>query len=281
MRTGDVSEPKLENVCESISVVDAFTDRPFAGNQAGVCLLTGPADPEWMQLLTRELNLAETAFLSPEGDAFRLRWFTPTVEVDLCGHATLATAHILWEQGRLPPEARPVFNTNSGPLTATLADGRIWLDFPSLPEEPCRPPEGLAEALGAQAVHVGKDAFDYVVELESEAVVRGLDPDLARLSAMDARGVIVTSRSADPAFDFVSRFFAPAIGIPEDPVTGSAHCCLAPFWAARLGKLDLVGHQVSKRGGVVYVQLRGNRVRLGGQAVTIWRGKLADRAATL
>jgi PhzF family phenazine biosynthesis protein len=195
--------------------------------------------------------------------------------VDLCGHATLATAHLLWEQGRLAPDARPVFNTNSGPLTATLEDGRIWLDFPGLPEEPCAPPAGLAEALGARAVHVGKDTFDYLVELESEAVVRALEPDLARLAAMDARGVVVTSLSADPAFDFVSRFFAPAIGIPEDPVTGSAHCCLAPFWADRLGRTDLVGHQVSKRGGVVYVQVRGDRVRLGGHAVTIWRGQLA------
>jgi PhzF family phenazine biosynthesis protein len=270
-----MSAADFESVCEAIYVVDAFTGKPFGGNPAGVCLLTRAAEPEWMQHVASELNLAETAFLSPEGAAFRLRWFTPAVEVDLCGHATLATAHILWEQGRLAQTDEPVFNTNSGPLTATREDGRIWLDFPSLPEEPCETPPGLVEALGARALHVGKDAFDYLVELESDDAVRGLEPDLARLAAVPARGVIVTSRSTDPAFDFVSRFFAPAIGIPEDPVTGSAHCCLAPYWADRLGSTELVGHQVSPRGGIVHVQVRGDRVRLGGYAVTIWRGRLA------
>ncbi len=265
----------MKSICESIAVVDAFAERPFAGNPAGVCLLSQPADPEWMQLVARELNLSETAFLSPEDEAFRLRWFTPTVEVDLCGHATLATAHILWELGRLAPTDEPLFHTKSGSLTARRQDGRIVLDFPCLPEQPCEPPAGLVEALGAPASYVGENAFDYLVELESEAVVRSLRPDLARLATLAARGVIVTSRSDDPAFDFVSRFFAPGAGIPEDPVTGSAHCCLGPYWGDRMGKTDLVGHQVSARGGVVRVQVREDRVRLGGHAVTVWRGELS------
>jgi predicted PhzF superfamily epimerase YddE/YHI9 len=260
--------------CESIAVVDAFADRPFAGNPAGVCLMREPADPEWMQLVARELNLSETAFLSPEGDAFRLRWFTPTVEVDLCGHATLATAHLLWELGRLAPTDEPLFHTRSGLLSACRADGRILLDFPALPDQPCEPPAGLVKALGAPARYTGKNAFDYLAELESEAAVRELRPNLARLAALSARGVIVTARSDDPAFDFVSRFFAPGAGIPEDPVTGSAHCCLGPYWTDRLGKTELTGHQVSARGGTVQVQVRGDRVRLGGHAITVWRGEL-------
>jgi PhzF family phenazine biosynthesis protein len=264
----------MKSICESIAVVDAFAERPFAGNPAGVCILSKPADPEWMQLVARELNLSETAFLSPEGEAFRLRWFTPAVEVDLCGHATLATAHILWELGRLAPTDEPSFHTKSGPLTARREDGRIMLDFPSLPEQPCDVPAGLSEALGVRARYVGKSAFDYLVELESEKVVRNLQPDLVRLATLSTRGVIVTSGSQDPAFDFVSRFFAPGAGIPEDPVTGSAHCCLGPHWGDRLGKADLIGHQVSSRGGVVRVQVRGDRVRLGGHAITIWRGEL-------
>jgi PhzF family phenazine biosynthesis protein len=196
------------------------------------------------------------------------------VEVDLCGHATLATAHVLWESRRLAHTDEPLFQTRSGPLTARREEGRIMLDFPSLPGQACEAPSGLVEALGAQARHVRKNAFDYLVELESEAAVRSLQPDLGRLAALPARGVIVTSPSEDPAFDFASRFFAPGSGIPEDPVTGSAHCCLGPYWCERSGKTDLMGHQVSARGGIVRVQVRGDRVRLGGHAVTIWRGEL-------
>jgi PhzF family phenazine biosynthesis protein len=258
-----------------IFVVDAFTDRPFAGNPAAVCALDRPADDAWMQQVAAEMNLSETAFLVPEADGFRLRWFTPAVEVDLCGHATLASAHVLWETGRLPPAATARFQTRSGTLTAVREGDRIVLDFPAVPVEPCAPPDGLADALGVVPRGVGRNRMDVLVELESESAVRGLRPDFARLAAVPVRGIIVTAPSDDPAFDFVSRFFAPACGVAEDPVTGSAHCALGPFWAARLGKTDLVGRQVSKRGGVVQVGVRGDRVKLGGRAITVLRGELS------
>ncbi|HEY1375821.1 MAG TPA: PhzF family phenazine biosynthesis protein [Gemmataceae bacterium] len=257
-----------------VYVVDAFADRPFTGNPAAVCPLDRPADDGWMQDVAAEMNLSETAFLAPEADGFRLRWFTPAVEVDLCGHATLASAHVLWETGRLPAGEPARFHTRSGQLTATRAGGDIVLDFPAVPVEPCPPPDGLTDALGATPRGVGRNRMDVLVELDSESAVRRLRPDFGRLTAVPVRGVIVTAPSADPAFDFVSRFFAPASGVPEDPVTGSAHCALGPFWAARLGKIDLVGRQVSRRGGVVRVGVRGDRVHLGGRAVTVLRGEL-------
>jgi PhzF family phenazine biosynthesis protein len=260
---------------QSIVVVDAFANQPFTGNPAAVCILNQPRDERWMQLVAREMNLSETAFLSPESDAFRLRWFTPTVEVELCGHATLASAHALWESGRLRETEEARFQTRSGLLTARRQGDRIVLDFPAVNAQACEAPAGLVQAIGAPVRYTAKNAFDYLFELESEAAVRALHPDFERLAAVHARGVIVTSRSDDPAFDFVSRFFAPACGIPEDPVTGSAHCCLGPHWSARLGKMDLVGNQVSSRGGIVQVQVRGNRVHLGGHAVTIMRGELS------
>jgi PhzF family phenazine biosynthesis protein len=260
---------------QSIVVVDAFADHPFTGNPAAVCLLNQPGDERWMQLVAREMNLSETAFLSPEGDAFRLRWFTPTVEVDLCGHATLAGAHILWESGRLRSTDEARFQTRSGLLTARHEGEQIVLDFPAVVAQPCEAPPGLVEALGKPASYTAKNAFDYLVEVGSESVVRTLQPDFERLAALPVRGVMVTSRSDDPAFDFVSRFFAPASGIREDPVTGSAHCCLGPHWSGRLGKTDLVGHQVSARGGIVRVKVRGDRVHLGGHAITILRGELS------
>ena len=254
--------------------VDAFTNQPFAGNPAAVCLLDEPGDPAWMQQVAREMNLAETAFLVKQADGYSLRWFTPAVEVDLCGHATLASAHVLWEQGYLSPGDQARFHTKSGLLTAEQQGDWIELNFPAKPEEPAESIPGLAEALGTTPVYVGMSQFDCLVEVESEAVVRGIQPDFARLSAIPARGVIVTSQASTPGYDFVSRFFGPRVGVPEDPVTGSAHCVLSPFWSARLGRAELIGYQASARGGMVRARLDGERVRLGGQAVTVLRGEL-------
>jgi PhzF family phenazine biosynthesis protein len=254
--------------------VDAFTSEPFRGNPAAVCVLSAARDPSWMQNVAREMNLSETAFVRPLDEGFELRWFTPAVEVDLCGHATLASAHALWEMGRVAAEHAMRFHTRSGVLGARRADGMIELDFPATLAQPVEPPAGLVEALGASPRYVGRNRFDFLLELDSEESVRRLAPDFPRLRGADARGVIVTSRSDTRDRDFVSRFFAPGSGIDEDPVTGSAHCCLAPFWAARLNKSELVGHQISARGGVVRMRLDGDRVLLGGQAVTVWRGEL-------
>ena len=254
--------------------VDSFSAEPFAGNPAGVCLLTEPRDERWMQAVAREMNLSETAFLLPEGDGFRLRWFTPAVEVELCGHATLASAHVLWEEGVLVPSETARFATRSGELRASRRGDLIEMDFPAKPERPAEPPENLLEALGVKPLYLGRNVFDYLVLLDSEEAVRAVSPDFALLRTVTVRGVIVTAPSARPEFDFVSRFFAPAVGVDEDPVTGSAHCCLGPFWAARLGKSELVGHQVSARRGVVNVRVAGERVFLGGRAVTVLRGEL-------
>jgi len=254
--------------------VDAFTSEPFLGNPAAVCVLPEDRDASWMQKVAREMNLSETAFLRERPDGFGLRWFTPAVEVDLCGHATLAAAHVLWETGRLAPTATARFHTRSGLLTAVRRDDWIELDFPATPNEPAEAPPGLVEALGATPRYIGRNRFDYLVELEGEDAVRNLRPDFTRLAAVAARGIIVTSRSATPDRDFISRFFAPASGVNEDPVTGSAHCALAPFWSQRLKKSKFVAHQISQRGGVLKVQLDGARVRLGGQAVTVLRGEL-------
>jgi PhzF family phenazine biosynthesis protein len=257
-----------------ICVVDAFTDQPFRGNPAAVSVLPGPREDAWMQAVAREMNLSETAFLFAEGDGWRLRWFTPAVEVDLCGHATLASAHVLWQEGRAAPTEPIRFHTRSGLLAAARRDDSIELDFPAKPARPAPAPAGLLEALGATARYVGLTDFDYLIEAESAAIVRGLQPDFPRLRAAGARGIIVTARSDDPAFDFVSRFFAPCAGIDEDPVTGSAHCSLGPYWAERLGRTTLAGYQASARGGTVRVEVGPTRVKLGGQAVTVWRGWL-------
>jgi predicted PhzF superfamily epimerase YddE/YHI9 len=302
--------------------VDAFTNRPFAGNPAGVCLLEGPADDGWMQSLAAEMNVAETAYVYPLEDGFSLRWFTPSVEVDLCGHATLASAHVLWETGQLPQTEPARFQTRSGVLTASPGGEWIELDFPFVAAEPVDPPVGLLEALGVRAVGVYRAGPDYMVELTSESEVRGANPDLTALAKIQTRGVVVTavapaaaeprsdisgpgvpfavpagagapsaserpgepsapgvmaagSSRGHPAYDFVSRFFAPAVGIPEDPATGSSHCALGPFWAARLSKTQLTGYQASARGGVVRVRPEGRRVHIAGQAVTVFRGELA------
>jgi predicted PhzF superfamily epimerase YddE/YHI9 len=255
--------------------VDAFTDSAFAGNPAAVCLLPASREESWMQLVAREMNLAETAFLVRRTGGFDLRWFTPAVEVDLCGHATLASAHALWEEGAIEPNDPIHFHTRSGVLAATQADGLIWLDFPATPAEACPIPPDLAHGLiGATTRYVGRTPFDYLVELESAEAVRSLSPDLAALQRLPVRGVIVTAKSDDGKYDFISRFFAPAAGVPEDPVTGSAHSGLAPHWAARLGRNELVGYQASARGGIVRVRLDGKRVHLGGHAVTVLRGEL-------
>jgi PhzF family phenazine biosynthesis protein len=255
--------------------VDAFTDTPFRGNPAAVCVLPAPHDERVMQDVAREMNLSETAFLvrRPDG-GFDLRWFTPTVEVALCGHATLASAHVLWDEGHLPPTEAARFSTKSGWLTCQRQGAWIEMDFPAKLEESAAPPAELGAALGASMKYVGKNAFDYLVEVDSEATVRALTPDHTTLRRLPVRGVIVTAAADSQGYDFVSRFFAPGSGIDEDPVTGSAHCALAPFWAARLGKTDMTAYQASPRGGVVRVGVRGDRVLLAGQAVTVLRGEL-------
>ena len=257
-----------------ITQVDAFTDTPFAGNPAAVCLLQAPRDEGWMLSVAREMNLSETAFLVRTADGYDLRWFTPSVEVALCGHATLASAHVLWEDGHLPSARQARFHTKSGLLTGDRAGEWIELDFPAKREERAPAPAGLAEALGVTPKYVGKNQFDYLVEVDGEVTVRRLTPNHAMLATLPVRGVIVTSRADSAGYDFVSRFFAPGSGVPEDPVTGSAHCALGPYWQSRLGKSDFVAYQASPRGGVVRVRVAGDRVKLGGQAVTVLRGEL-------
>lgn len=227
-----------------------------------------------MQAVAQEMNLSETAFLQRQADGFQLRWFTPTVEVDLCGHATLASAHVLWEGGYLRPGQPARFYTRSGLLTAERRGECIELDFPAAPPQETSPPPELLHALGVKAKFVGRNRFDYLLEVDSEDVVREMKPDFGVLAKVAARGVIVTSQAASPGYDFVSRFFAPAAGIDEDPVTGSSHCCLGPFWKARLGKDEFVAYQASRRGGVVRVRVALPRVLLGGKAVTVLRGEL-------
>jgi PhzF family phenazine biosynthesis protein len=254
--------------------VDAFTDKPFAGNPAAVCLLQEAADETWMQNVAAEMNLSETAFLVPQADDYILRWFTPVVEVDLCGHATLASAHVLWETGNLEADEEARFHTKSGLLTAVLNEGWITLNFPAKPEISAEIPPDLSEALGVEPVYVGQNAFDYIVEVDSETAVRNLVPDFAALRRLNVRGIMVTARAETDELDIVSRFFAPGAGIDEDPVTGSAHCCLGPYWAGKLGKTEFTAYQASQRGGIIRVSVKGDRVLLQGQAVTILKGKL-------
>ena len=264
---------------QPIVQVDAFTAVPYAGNPAAVCLLVEPRDERWMQNVAREMNLSETAFLLPEGGGYHLRWFTPAVEVDLCGHATLASAHVLWEEGHLSHGETAQFFTRSGLLTAFRDGDWITLDFPAEPERPIADSHALVACLNVTPCYVGQNRFDFLAEMASEAEVRAAQPDLGPLKRLGGRGLIVTSRADDGEYDFVSRFFAPAAGVDEDPVTGSAHCCLAPFWSDRLGKAEMVGYQASARGGVVRVRLNGDRVLLGGQAVTVLRGELTEAAS--
>ena len=292
--------PRAPRPSSPIAQVDAFATGPFSGNPAAVCRLSSPRPDHWLQSVAAEMNLSETAFLLPvlrstgsDEARFGLRWFTPATEVELCGHATLASAHVLWESGRVPAGEAIRFDTASGVLTCVRDEARaeegaagagtlIWMDFPA---QPATEPAGderraleaaLARVLGAPPVRIGRSRFDLLVELDSEETVRGLAPDMAGLAAVDARGVIVTAAGSRGAeHDFVSRFFAPRVGVPEDPVTGSAHCCLAPWWTQRLGRERLTGYQASRRGGVVRTELRGARVRLGGAAVTVFTGELS------
>ena len=257
-----------------IAHVDAFTGTPFSGNPAAVCILPEPATERWMQDVAREMNLSETAFLVKQQDGFDLRWFTPTVEVKLCGHATLASAHLLWESGILPPGSKAYFYTASGRLTAERYGDWIELDFPQQPEKPAEAPPGLVQALGIEALYVGKNQTDYPIQVESEVSLRRMKPDWAALAKIECRGVMVTSLADSRNFDFVSRFFAPGSGILEDPVTGSAHCCLGPFWQSRLKKDRFIAYQASARGGVVKVRLVGDRAHLSGQAVTVACGHM-------
>lgn len=260
--------------------VDAFTDRPFAGNPAAVCWLEDEADPQWMQAVAAEMNLSETTFVrrldreSGSENEFGLRWFTPVVEVDLCGHATLATAHALWTAG-YAAGGKPIrFHTRGGALPCVQDGDFIHLDFPATPVTEPSAPAPVAAALGVEPLFVGKSKYYMLAVVESADVVRSLQPDFRQVGQLPTKGLIVTARADDSRFDFISRFFAPALGVNEDPVCGSAHCCLAPYWAKQLGKPDLMAYQASARGGVLRLRLDGDRVMLGGQAVTVWEGEL-------
>lgn len=251
----------------NIYQVDAFTEAPFHGNPAGVCLTKRPLSDGLMKSIAAEMNLSETAFLFPEGDSYRLRWFTPRVEVDLCGHATLASAHILWERGYLKPDNRAVFQTRSGELSAMKQNNWIMLDFPALAPEKQKIPDELSAIINSEVVYFGKSNFDWIVEVADEEIVKNLQPDFTLIQRLPVRGLIITSQSKE--YDFISRFFAPAVGVNEDPVTGSAHSVLVPYWAEKLAKHEMTAYQASNRGGKLRLWYHGNRVGIGGQAVTV------------
>lgn len=264
---------------QRITVVDAFTHSAFAGNPAAVCVLTEPTTDAWMQSVAKEMKHSETAFCIPLQDgSFRLRWFTPGGEVRLCGHATLAAAHVLWEEGWLEHRKIARFSTLSGELTAAPLGRVIELDFPARPASEVQAPAGLLDALGVAPSWVGRDVDDYIVLLADEEAVSACNPDFGALRAVETRGVTITAPATDDKLDFVSRFFAPRFGIDEDPVTGSAHCCLTPFWASRLDKNVLTARQLSARGGELEVELAGDRVKLRGTCVTTLRGNLTESA---
>jgi PhzF family phenazine biosynthesis protein len=258
----------------TLYVVDAFTNQPFAGNPAAVCALEERADGTWMQLVAREMNHSETAFLHANGDGWNLRWFTPAVEVDLCGHATLASAFALWETGRLGADEAAKFHTRSGMLTCHKRGDWIEMDFPAKPAKTCTAPAILAQALGATYVWAGKANDNYLVEVENETLVRALKPDFNALASFASHGVIITAQCDSTAFDFVSRYFAPAFGVNEDPATGSAHCTLGPYWSAKLCRNELSAFQASTRGGTLRLRVNGERVLLCGQAVMMGRFEL-------
>ncbi len=258
----------------SYTLIDAFASRPFEGNPAVVFLLPEARDTDWMQAVASEMNQPGTAFLVEAIDGYDLRWFTPAVEVELAGHPTLAAAHWLWETGRLAPDAPAKFHTRSGLLTAEKHGERIRLGFPATPPAEAPAPDDLEQALGARVVWCGASPFDLLAEVESEQQLQAIVPDLHAVSKYPVRGLIVPAVGESGTYDFGSRFFAPQSGITEDPVTGSAHCCLGPYWAKRLGKTELLAYQASKRGGTVGVRVAGDRVELAGQAVTVARGEL-------
>ena len=263
----------------TITTVDAFADRPFTGNPAAVCVLDSPAPESWMQALAREMNLSETAFLVSADDAWGLRWFTPEVEIDLCGHATLASAHVLYESGRLTTSEPAQFDTRSGRLTVRPSGDTYVMDFPATPPTASPLPDGFEKAFGVAPVWSGRSRFDVFAVLENETAVRGLDPDHAAVARLGARGVIVTAQAdSSSGVDVVSRFFAPGSGVPEDPVTGSAHCAIGPYWAEALGRDAVSCYQASARGGRVGVRIRGDRVDLTGRAVTVYHAEVAPAA---
>ncbi len=257
-----------------LHIVDAFTDKPFEGNPAAVCVLHAPADEGWMKRVAREMNLSETAFLHPIEGGYSLRWLTPTAEVSLCGHATLASAFTLWQTGSLKAGEAARFQTLSGWLTCRRDGEWIEMDFPATPAEPCPTPAGLGETLGCEIFCTSSNGTDCLAEVRDEQTLRAIKPNFSALATLPVRGVILTCASDSPQFDFASRFFAPAVGVNEDPVTGSAHCTLGPYWRAKLGKADFTAFQASERGGIVKVSVRGNRVLLRGQAVMSSRVQL-------
>ncbi len=254
--------------------VDAFTREKFRGNPAIICLLEHAAEEHWMQAIAAEMNLSETAFVLPIEDGYRLRWFTPTTEIDLCGHATLAAAHTLYEIGALAGDEEARFHTRSGLLTVRKKDGLLQMTFPSEPPAPITPPPIITRLFGEQPQFVGRNRFDLLVHVRDPETVTGFVPDYYELSQLPVRGIILTSSSEDSRYDFISRFFAPRVGINEDPVTGSAHCCLGPYWADLLGKHELVAYQASSRGGELYLSIRPSQVIIAGHAVTVLRGEL-------
>lgn len=255
-------------------IVDAFADRPFAGNPAGVVLLERPAPEDWMQKVAREINHAETAFVHPIAGGFGLRWFTPKAEVDLCGHATLAAAHVLFEEKRLPPLGTARFETKSGTLTVTRSGDLLVLDFPvhAPVEKPA--PAGLHDAMGQKIVQTFETPHDWMLVLEDEAAVRRCEPDLKAIATFHTRGVIITAKASTSPADYVVRYFAPSYGIPEDPATGSIQCALGPYWKAKLGKDHLVARQLSERGATLRVRPGPARVEIAGAAFTTVRGRL-------
>lgn len=253
--------------------VDSFTTKPYSGNPAGVVVLDSAADEAWMQNIAGEMNLSETSFLYLLNEnSYNLRWFTPNSEVDLCGHATLAAAHILWEKNLVNKTEEIKFQTKSGELTCKNNDGLIQMDFPKEEAQELSPPAELLSGLGVEGLYTGKNRMDHIIEVDSEETLKNITPDNNLLKKLDMRGVIVTSKSENPEYDFISRFFAPSVGIEEDPVTGSAHCCLAPYWAKKLNKTTFKALQVSKRQGVLYLELATDRVKISGNAVTVFIG---------
>ncbi|WCK56765.1 PhzF family phenazine biosynthesis protein [Aneurinibacillus sp. Ricciae_BoGa-3] len=260
----------------SIFHINAFTDKPFSGNPAAICILDTPQEKQWMQRMAQEMNQPVTAFIFRRtNNLYDLHWFTPTTELDLCGHGTLGSAHVLWQQDYLTPDKGIQFYTKSGLLTVKQVSDGIQLDFPANPPVDAEVPAELKQALGIPAKHVAKNSLGYILEVESEEIVKKIQPNFELLSFIPVTGVIVTSPSSYTDFDFVSRYFAPRIGINEDPVTGSAHCGLGPYWSAKLQKKKLIGYQASSRGGIVKLELRENQVLLTGQAITILEGKVA------
>ncbi|CEG34905.1 MULTISPECIES: PhzF family phenazine biosynthesis protein [Bacillaceae] len=257
-----------------LTIINTFTDQPFKGNPAAVCLLTGESDSEWMQRIAKEINMPVTAFIQPHNGEWKLRWFTPSIEIPICGHGTLASSFFLWDKGYVPRDQPIAYQTKSGLLTAKFVDGMVQLEFPSLREKETTAPDLLIKALGVVPAYVGQNKWDLLVEVQSEEIVRNLKLDIDSIAQLPVRGVIVTSQSDSSEYDFVSRFFSPAQGLDEDQVTGSAHCCLGPYWKRKLDKSNFIAHQASERGGQLKVEVTEDTVKLSGHAVTIFEGNL-------